>query len=271
MQVPSPTPLAVTSRPLSRARSVITDVVGLAHSIPLFPVDRVMPLADLAAARPAAAVRISWAAVFLKAYANVAADSPPLRSWCIRGLLPGLAPRLATASQSVASVAINRTDSGEDELYFARLPHPESRSLPDIQQFLDRCVSGPIDEVFRRQRQLESLPSLLRRTVLWCNINSASPKRCTRIGTFSLSTLAGLGASNHGHPTICTTSLSFAPLEADGRCRVTLICDHRVLDGATAARALGALEAMLCGPIVAELQSLTPAPAVAADDREAAA
>jgi hypothetical protein len=270
MQAPSPTPLAVTSHPLSPARGFIADLVGLAHTIPLFPVDRTMSLADLAAARSRAAVRISWAAVFLKAYAHVAADSPPLRSWCIRTLLPGRGPRLATASQSVASVAINRTESGDDQLYFARLPYPESQSLPGIQTFLDRCVSGPVDEVFKRQRQLESLPSLLRRAVLWCNMNSASPKRCTRIGTFSLSTLAGFGASNHGHPTICTTSLSYAPLEADGRCRVTLICDHRVLDGATAARALEALEATLCGPIVAELESLTAAPAPAAD-REAAA
>lgn len=270
MQVPPPAPLSVTSRPLSSARGFITDLVSLAHTIPLFPVDRTMPLVDLAAARSGAAVRISWAAVFLKAFGCVAADSPPLRSWYIQGLFPGHGPRLATASQSVASVAINRTDSGDDQLYFARLPTPESRSLTDIQAFLDRCVGGPVDEVFKRQRQLESLPSLLRRAVLWCNINSASPKRCTRIGTFSLSTLAGFGASNHGHPTICTTSLSYAPLEADGRCRVTLICDHRVLDGATAARALEALEATLCGPIMTELESLTAAPAPTAG-REAAA
>lgn len=268
-----PSDLSVTTCPLPAARGFITDLVGLAHSIPLFPVDRVMELADVATTRSTAAVRVGWAAVFLKAYACAAAEMPALRSWLIQRPFWGLVPRLATASQSVASIAINRADGSDDRLFFARLPHPESRSLPEIQQFLDRCVSAPIEEVFSRQLQLESLPGPLRRAVLWCNINSASPKRCTRIGTFSLSTLAGLGASNHGHPTICTTSLSFAPLEADGRCRVTLICDHRVLDGATAARALGALEAMLCGPIMAELQGLTPAPMemVAADDREAAA
>lgn len=267
----APAPLSVTNRPLPAARGFITDLVSLAQSVPLFPIDRMMPLAAVAAARSAAVVRVGWAAVFLKAYACVAAEMPPLRSWLVRRAFCGLTPRLATASQSVASVAINRTATEGDHLFFARLPQPESRSLPDIQQFLDHCVTAPLEEVFGRQLQLESLPGPIRRAVLWSNINSASPKRCTRIGTFSLSTLAGLEASNHGHPTICTTSLSFAPLETDGRCRVTLICDHRVLDGVTAARALGSLEAMLCGPIVAELQSLTPAPAVAADDHEAAA
>ncbi len=269
----APAPLSVANRRLPAARGFIADLVGLTQSVPLFPVDRMMPLTGVAAARSTAAVRVGWAAVFLKAYACVAADMPPLRSWLIRRSIWGLPPRLATASQSIASVAINRTDAGEDRLFFARLLHPENRSLTDIQQFLDRSVSAPLEDVFSRQLQLESLPGPLRRAILWANINSASPKRCTRIGTFSLSTLAGLGASNHGHPTICTTSLSFTPLEADGRCRVTLICDHRVLDGATAARALEALEAMLCGPIVAELQSLTPAPLemVAADGREAVA
>lgn len=273
----APAPLSVAHRPLPAARGFIADLVGLAETVPLFPVDRLMPLADVAAARSTAAVRVGWAAIFLKAYACVAADMPTLRSWLIRRPIWGLSPRLATASQSVASVAINRTAGDDDRLFFARLPHPESRSLPDIQQFLDHCVTAPIEEVFGRQLQLESLPGPIRRAVLWSNINSASPKRRLRIGTFSLSTLAGLGASNHGHPTICTTSLSFAPLEADGRCRVTLICDHRVLDGATAAGGLGALEAMLCGPIVTELRSLTAVPAPAAAgavtmaDHEAAA
>ena len=266
MLAPPPSPISVASRPLSPARGFISDLVSFAHNVPLFPVERVMPLADLAEARSAAPVRIGWAALFLKAYGCVAVEMPALRTWFIRGL----SPRLATASQSVASVALNRTDGGDDRLFFARLPNPEGRSLPDIQHFLDHCTRAPIEEVFKRQLQLESLPGPLRRAVLWCNINSASMKRCTRIGTFSLSTLAGLGASNHGHPTICTTSLSFAPLESDGRCRVTLICDHRVLDGATAARALAGLEAMLCGPIASELRGLTQAPATTADHEAAA-
>ena len=264
-QASSPASLSVTSRPLPPSRGFVADLVGLAQNVPLFPVDRVMPLADLASARAAAATRIGWAAIFLKAQARVAAEMPVLRTWYVRGLRA----RLATASQSVASIAINRAESGEDRLFFARLPSPDGRSLHDIQRFLDRCGTAPVDEFFKRQLQLESLPGPLRRAVLWCNINSSSPKRCSRIGTFSLSTLAGLGASNHGHPTVCTTSLSFAPLESDGRCRVTLICDHRVLDGATAARALERLEQVLRGEMADELRGLTTTPP-AADGRGAA-
>jgi hypothetical protein len=249
----------------SAARAGVADVARLSQRIPLFPVERAMRLADVAAARAAAPVRIGWAALFLKAYALVAAEMPILRTWLVRRLIP----RLATAPDSVATLAVNRDDGEGDHLFFARLPHPDTRSLVDIQQFVTQCSTGPVDEVFKRQLQFEQLPAVLRRMVLRWNINSFSPRRATRIGTFSLSTLAGFGAVNRFHPTICTTSLSYGPLDPDGSCLVTLIADHRVLDGVAAARALERLEAVLATRIMAELGSLShPQPA---DGREAAA
>ena len=65
-----------------------------------------------------------------------------------------------------------------------------------------------------------------------------------------------MGATNRFHPTICTTSLSYAPLDDDGNCLVTLIADHRVLDGAVVARALARLEEVLCHEMLAELRGL---------------
>jgi len=73
--------------------------------------------------------------------------------------------------------------------------------------------------------------------------------------------LAGFSAMNRFHPTICTTSLSYGPLDDDGRCLVTVIADHRVLDGAAVAKALARLEAVLTGEITAELRTARPAPA----------
>lgn len=248
---------SVTKRRLDGGRGAVGDVAMLARSIPLFPVERIMPLHGLAEARaaagaPATAGRIGWAAVFLKAYALVARDMPVLRSW----LAGGLVPRLATCSESVATLAINRVEAGEDRLFFARLPTPDARSLPQIQRFIADCQAKPVDELFRRQRELEMVPGPLRRAILRWNMRSFSPKRAGRIGTFSLSTLSGFNATNRLHPTICTTSLSYAPLETDGRCLVTLLADHRVLDGVTAARALARLEEVLRGAMLEELTSL---------------
>jgi hypothetical protein len=105
------------------------------------------------------------------------------------------------------------------------------------------------------------LPGWLRRTVLRWNLHSSSPKRPSRLGTFSLSTLAGFQAFNRFHPTLCTTSLAYGPLEPDGRCLVTIIADHRVLDGATVAAALVRLEQVLATQI-ADALTATRQPAV---------
>ncbi|HEY0438608.1 MAG TPA: 2-oxo acid dehydrogenase subunit E2, partial [Xanthobacteraceae bacterium] len=52
-----------------------------------------------------------------------------------------------------------------------------------------------------------------------------------------------------------TTLLTYGPLRADGTVEVRIIFDHRVLDGATAARALARLEEVLNGPILDELRA----------------
>jgi len=256
-----PLPTITTAR-LPVGRGAVNDVAVLGRAIPLFPVDREMRLAVVADARAAAPRRIGWAACFLKAYALVARETPLLRSW----LVGRLRPRLATASQSVATLAINRVDEqGSDRLFFARLAAPDELPLVAVQAFIDHHASAPVDEIFRRQLELELVPGWLRRTILRWNMNSTSPKRPGRIGTFSMSSLAGFSAGNHFHPTLCTTSLCQGPLDDAGRCRVTLIADHRVLDGATVARALERLEQVLVRDIAAELRSLPAAAAPPAD------
>ena len=242
----------ITTTAVSGHRGCIADVALVARELPLFPVDRVLQLGAVAEARAAAATRIGWAAVFLKAYGLVARETPALRSWFVRGLFP----RLATSSASVATLAVNRGAGDDERLCFARLKEPDALPLTRIQAFVDACGSQPVEEMFKRQLELEMMPGPIRRTILRWNVNSTSPKRPARIGTFSLSTLAGRQAFNRFHPTLCTTSLAYGPLEADGRCLVTLIADHRVLDGAAVARALERLEEVLGTAVATELRDL---------------
>ncbi|MFM7138247.1 MAG: hypothetical protein ACKO1M_14470 [Planctomycetota bacterium] len=253
---------AVTTTQLPIGRGAVNDVAVLGREIPLFPVDREMRLAVVADARADAPRRIGWTACFVKAYALVARDMPLLRSW----LAGGLRSRLATSSQSVATLAINRADEpGADRLFFARLAAPDTLPLTAIQAFIDQHATAPIDELFRRQLELEMVPAWLRRIILRWNMTSVSPKRPSRIGTFSMSSLAGFSAGNHFHPTLCTTSLCQGPLDDAGRCRVTVIADHRVLDGVTVAKAIERLEAVLVKEIATELRALPAAGAPPAD------
>lgn len=114
----------------------------------------------------------------------------------------------------------------------------------------------PVEQAFEKQVQLSRLPTAVRRLIWWWNLNVAGSKRATRLGTFSISSLAAQQALNRGHPSVLTSSLTYGPLDERGRTVVTLLCDHRVLNGVPAAAALADLEETLRGQVCAELASL---------------
>ncbi|MBL6830800.1 MAG: hypothetical protein ISQ70_05205 [Pirellulales bacterium] len=249
----SPDRLSVSR--LNRQRRLVCDVVSAARRVPFFPVERLIALHELAAARAAAASRIGWAAIFVKAYAIVARDMPPLRSWYV----PGFWPRQATSGESVATLSINRSIDGSDLLFWAQLPSPDRQPLMELQAAIEHRTAAPVDEVFRRQQELARLPGWLRRSVLWWNLHSTSRKRPKRMGTFSVSTLASHAAFNRFHPSPLTTSLTYGPLDDQGRSLVTILADHRLLDGVPVAKALVRLEEVLHTEIASELASVAAA------------
>src|SRR5262249_46802779 len=125
-----------------------------------------------------------------------------------------------------------------------------------LQDRLDRFKTLPVKRAFRNQERWSRLPWPIRRLAWWIGLNLSGDLRARKLGTFGLSTLGGQGAVNRFHPTCLTTSLTFGPIDADGRCLVTILCDHRVADGACIARAITDLEVILNGPILREVQGL---------------
>lgn len=246
-------------RRISSNRALVLDLVALAARESQFPVERTMDLAAVAALRQQAARRISWTVLFMKAYAAVAANYPQLRQAHCRWPWP----RLCESAETVAMVAINREHCGEDRLCWGRFISPERSSLSALQDALDAYQQEPVEQIFRRQVRLSKFPVPLRRLALWLNLNFARKRRAKRLGTFSMSSLAGQQALNRFHPTLLATSLTFGPLDDRGSSLVTLVCDHRVLDGALAARALGSLHDMLRGEIADELRALQASRAAA--------
>jgi hypothetical protein len=254
---------------LSRNRQLIGDLLYFSSRVPRFPVEKVIRLAEVAELREQALVagpdnsngRISWAVLFLKAYALVAVDCPALR----RAYLRWPWPHLGEMPNSVGMLTINRADpgSGEDRLCWGRFLQPERQSLVEMQNALHQYLTGDIEKTFRRQTELGWLPMPLRRLIWSMNLNTLGSKRSRRIGTFSISTLAGQGAWNRYHPSIHATSLTYGPLDERGEALVTLICDHRVLDGMLAAKVISHLEAALRGPIARELATIAHSRAAA--------
>ncbi len=244
---------------LSLPRRFICDLVHFAHKVPSVPVQRRMNVAALVAARERAEPRPSWCAVFTKAYARVAAATPELR----RAYLAFPRAHLYEHPLSIASVALERRYGDEDAVFFAPIRTPDTRPLAELDEQLRRHKTDPVESLasFRRALFLSRLPLPLRRFVWWFGLNVWGRKRAAYMGTFGVSVYAGLGAASLHPLSPLTTALNYGVIEPNGDLDVRIIYDHRVMDGATVARALARLEAVLNTEILNELHALRPAEA----------
>jgi hypothetical protein len=131
----------------------------------------------------------------------------------------------------------------------------------NLQVRLDRYLTEPAPLAFRKQWKLSAMPSWLRRIAWWTLLNVSGQRRVKRCGTFFLTTISSRGAEIRHPPGFLTGGLTFGPIDEQGRSRVTLAYDHRLLDGRMVADILADLEVTLNGIIAAELVTL------AAEDR----
>ena len=234
------------------SRRLSWDLLAFHGKVPLCAHDRRMDLSQAAAARRESAQRVSWPALFIKAFALVAEEIPELRQIWYRWPWAHLYQHPC----SVATLTVHREVNDQPWLFWGRIPDPGNKSLVELQRLIDHFRDTDIPKVFRTQYQFAHLPTILRRTIWWWNLNVAAKSRAKRLGTFFVSTLSGRGAEIQLPPSIHTGCLTFGPLDATGVARVTLAYDHRVMDGALVADVLHRLEQTLNETLVAELRSI---------------
>ncbi len=213
-----------------------------------------MRLGAVVAARAATGLRPSWCALFTKAYGLVAATTPELR----RSYLSFPRPHLYEHPVNVASIAVERKFGDENAVFFAHLRRPEALGLAEIDARLRRFKEQPIESIgdYRRILLLNRFPRPLRRLLWWIGLNVWGRKRAAFMGTYGVTVYAGLGAASLHPLSLLTTTLNYGIIEEDGSVDVRLTYDHRVMDGATIARALAELERVLTHEILAELRYL---------------
>lgn len=239
--------------PLSGPRWFINDLVHFARRVPTVPVGRTFDVGPLFDARDNHPSRPSWALLFMKAYALVAAEHPPLR----RALLTFPRMRLYEHPQTICALALERRYRDEDGIFVGLFRAPEQQSLAELQEALNFYKHTDLEEVgfFRQELRLGAAPTFVRRFLWWMTLSISGWKRAKRFGTFGLSTYGSLGAEQFHPISPLTTTLTFGPIDHDGRVCVKLIYDHRVLDGAYIARRLRDIEVALHGPILSELRA----------------
>jgi len=242
---------------LSRPRRFVCDLLSFARKVPSIPTQRRMRLADLFAARRESDSRVRWCAMFIKAYSIVCEARPELR----RAYMPWFWPHLYEHPETVASFSLERVYRGEEGVFFAQIRQPQNMSLWALDAFVRHHQTAPIEEVpsFRRALLLSSLPLPIRRLVWRLGLFADGAHRANFFGTFGISVVASLGAAGLHILSPLTTTINYGVFDEDGSIDVRLTYDHRVLDGANAARAIAALEAALLGPVLDELRAGPPA------------
>jgi pyruvate/2-oxoglutarate dehydrogenase complex dihydrolipoamide acyltransferase (E2) component len=238
---------------LSLPRRIMCDLLAFAKAIPTVPVQRRMNLAGVVAARARLAPDApGWVALFTKAYALTAERHPELR----RAYLSFPRPHLYEHPFSIASIAVERQYEGENAVFWGHLRRPELHSLRELHAQLRRFKDEPLRNfgLIRRMLMVGRLPWPLRRLAWWLGLNFSGRKRAGYMGTFGISVYSGLGAESLHPISPLTTTMNYGTIAADGGVTVRIVYDHRVMDGATIARALACLEGVLNREIVAELE-----------------
>ena len=166
-----------------------------------------------------------------------AEETPELRRAYVK--LPW--PQLYEYPVSVASIAHEREYDGERAVLLSRIKGPEHCSIAELEASIQAARSRPVLEVkeFRRALKIARAPAPFRWLLMWLGLNIGR-QRANYFGTFQLSVYSGLGAESLNPLTPLTTLLNYGPIGEDGSVNVRIHYDHRVMDGANVARALGA-------------------------------
>ena len=236
---------------LSAHRVMIADLMYFSQKVPTIPVQRRMRLGALKEARSRLEPRPSWVTIFAKAFDLVAADMPVLRRSYLK--LPWA--HLYEHPISIASVTVEKQDAGVPAVFFAKLRNPGRHRLAALDRYLRWFIRSPRANMglARLGLWVSLLWWPLRRVLWWWALNSEGYFRSRQFGTFGMSIYSGLGVESLHPLSPLTIVMNYGIIDEEGNVTVKFIYDHRVMDGATVARALVALENTLTGPILEEL------------------
>src|SRR6185437_10766333 len=171
-------------------RRFIIDLIHFARQVPSTPVARTVNVAALFGPRDDHPARPSWQVLFMKAYALVGSDHPPLR----RALLRWPWPRLYEHPWMNCALAIERSYQGEPGVFVGIFRAPEQQTIGQLQEALNWYKHQPLEkvDVYRQALRVSSVPRPVRRLLWWSTLNVSGFKRAKRFGTFGLTSYGAL-------------------------------------------------------------------------------
>lgn len=240
---------------LKPSRRFIVDYLHFCKQVPSQPISRICNVENLVALRKKSPQRIGWASIMLKAIATLAESEPELR----HSFMKWPWGHLYLHPHQIGYVAVSRNVEEEKLLVFHRIEKPESRSLIEIQESINRAQTQPIEEnrLFQFRRKFCRLPWIMRGLVWWFALNLSGSVKTGLTGTVGITSVSLCDATSIHPPTLGNLVITYGPVQSDGSVRITFVYDHRVLDGLTVAEHMQKLEAILNDVISEELRTLS--------------
>jgi hypothetical protein len=240
-----------TVRKISIPRRLVADLMHASIRVPFVSLSRSLNIRPLIEARALAAQPPGWAAIFVKAFSQVAKDEPVLRTLYVKWPWPGF----YELPRSVAMIAIARVEDGQDCVLPQKIPAADTLPLTEVDALIRHAKDAPVGEVpaFRKILMVTRLPLPLRR-LLWLLGLNFGRQRANFFGSFGVTSVAAYGAGELHALSPGPFILSYGVVEPDQTIDVVIRWDHRITDAALIAKALTRLEQVLNTEISAELR-----------------
>jgi hypothetical protein len=242
-------------RKVSLPRRLIIDLMHASIRVPFVSLSRSLNVRQLVEARSGAGRPPGWAAIFVKAFAQVAKDEPTLRTLYVKWPWPAF----YELPRSVAMVAIARMEHGEDCVLPQRIAGPDALALSEIDALIRHAKKAPLEEVpmFRKIMLATRFPLPLRRLIWLIGLNFGR-QRGNYFGSFTVTGVAAFGGGELHALSPGPFILSYGVVEPDHSMNVVIRWDHRITDAALIAKAMTRLEQVLNTEIAAELRGNRP-------------
>lgn len=206
-------------------------------------------------------IRITATALLLKAIAIAQRSHPDTRTT----MLPF--GKTVTFNNIVAGFTVERFIGSQPTLFFGAIEEPDTKSIADISSELRAHAEADLEKVWQLnlQNKFTWMPWILRRIILWIGLRNPGIRLKCMGATFGLSSLGKFGLTAMIPPCVTTSTFGVGtveqrPVVRDGKVEIrkmmtlTLNFDHRMLDGAPAARFLADIQKLMEGGLEKYIQ-----------------
>jgi hypothetical protein len=199
-------------------------------------------------------IRVTATAFLLKAIAIAQRAHPDTRT----AMMPF--GRTVVFNNIVAGFTVERLIGSQPTLFFGAIEQPDTKSVVEISEELRSHAEAKVEDVYHMdlQHKFTKMPWFMRRIIIWIGLRYPELRLKCMGATFGLSSLGKFGLKAIIPPCVSTSTFGIGTIESrpvvrDGKIEarkmmtLTLNFDHRVIDGAPAARFLNDIKKLLEG------------------------